>query len=354
MSVYKPKNSPYYHFDFQWKNRRIYGSTGCTNKRDAQEVERRERHKVLLPSLSKPTISLDEAAGMYSVHAENLSSWPTIKYLIADLVAGLGAGTLLSEIGQRELQVHFAKRRAGRSNPTVNREIENARAIWRRAEKAKYDIGDMPSWSDLRLKVNEIPPRELAYTEQDALLPAISADVRDFVIFALESGWRRSEVIGLRWSDVDQVNRQAKTKIKGGRTIRRPLTSKLSELIFNQPKVGPFVFTYVCRQSRGKRKAGERYPLTASLVRDRFAEAKEAAGIEDFRFHDLRHTRATRIVRQTGSIAHASKVLAHTSIKTTMRYAHVLDDDVRWALEASEPARTGDVSKPDDNKIVSF
>jgi integrase len=143
--------------------------------------------------------------------------------------------------------------------------------------------------------------------------------------------------MGLRWSDVDQINRQAKTRIKGGRTIRRPLTAKLTALISaNQPKVGPFVFTYKCRQSRGKRQAGERYPLTPSLIRDRFAEAKENAGIEDFRFHDLRHTRGTRIVRQTGSIAHASKALAHTNLKTTMRYAHVLDDDVRWALEASE------------------
>lgn len=336
MSVYKPKNSPYYQYDFVWKGARFHGSTGCTSKRDAQEVERRERQKAVLPSLTRPPVTLDEAAGMYSLHAENLNSWPTIKYLIADLIAGLGANRLLSEIRQRDLQVHFAKRRAGRSNATVNREIENARAIWRRAEKAKFDIGDMPSWSDLMLKVDELPPRELAFAEEDKLLPAIADDVRDFVAFALESGWRRAEVIGLRWSDVDQINRQAKTRIKGGRTIRRPLTAKLTALIFNQPKVGPFIFTYLCRQSRGKRKAGERYPLTASLVRDRFAEAKEAAGIEDFRFHDLRHTRGTRIVRQTGSIAHASKALAHTNLKTTMRYAHVLDDDVRWALEASE------------------
>lgn len=336
MSVYKPKNSPYYHFDFVWKGNRVHGSTGCSTKRDAQEVERRERQKLVLPSLTRPPITLDEAAGMYALYAENLDSWPTIKYLIADLVAGLGKARLLSEIRQRDMQVHFAKRRAGRSNATINREIENARALWRRADKAKYDIGDMPCWSDLMLKVEEMPPRELAFAEEDKLMPALADDVRDFVAFALESGWRKAEVMGLRWSDVDQINRQAKTRIKGGSTIRRALTAKLTALIFAQPKVGPFVFTYLCRQSRGKRKAGERYPLTASLVRDRFAEAKEAAGIEDFRFHDLRHTRGTRIVRQTGSIAHASKALAHTNLKTTMRYAHVLDDDVRWALEASE------------------
>ena len=52
--------------------------------------------------------------------------------------------------------------------------------------------------------------------------------------------------------------------------------------------------------------------------------------------HDLRHTRATRIVRQTGSLALAKEALKHKSIATTLRYAHVLDDDTRRALDESE------------------
>jgi integrase len=66
-----------------------------------------------------------------------------------------------------------------------------------------------------------------------------------------------------------------------------------------------------------------------------------------FRFHDLRHTRGTRILRVTRNLAAAKKALAHRNIKTTLRYAHVLDDDVREALEVSD-SRT--IPKPNNSK----
>jgi len=45
MSVYKRKQSPFYHFDFQFKGNRFHGSTGCANKREAEAFERKERDK---------------------------------------------------------------------------------------------------------------------------------------------------------------------------------------------------------------------------------------------------------------------------------------------------------------------
>ena len=46
------------------------------------------------------------------------------------------------------------------------------------------------------------------------------------------------------------------------------------------------------------------------------------AGIKGLRFHDLRHTAATRMIENTGNIVAVSKILGHADIKTTMRYAH--------------------------------
>ena len=71
-------------------------------------------------------------------------------------------------------------------------------------------------------------------------------------------------------------------------------------------------------------------------MRKPWAAALAAAKVNGFRLHDLRHTRGTRIVRATGSLAAAKEALKHKRIETTLRYAHVLDDDVRNALEASE------------------
>jgi integrase len=143
-------------------------------------------------------------------------------------------------------------------------------------------------------------------------------------------------VLSLRWSDCNLATRTAITRIKGGEIVSRPLTDGLVKIIKRQPKVCAQVFTYVCQKSREKRRKGERYPMTRTALRGPFRSAKDQAGIERFRIHDLRHTRGTRIVRQTGSLAAAKEALKHRSISTTLRYAHVLDEDTRRALDASD------------------
>lgn len=355
MSVYQSKKSPYYQYDFVWKGRRYHGSTGATTKRQAQAVEARIRNDAILSIAKKPPVTLDEACGLYADHADRLPSWRTAKPMIRELLAGIGKDRLLSEINQRDLQAYYARRRDGRSNASVNREIEVARSIWRRVEDNGYDIGDMPKWKRLFLKVAARPPRELTFEEEPELFAEMRPDVIDVVDFALKSGWRLGEFIGLRWSDCDLKAMQAQTRIKGGDTVRRPLTPTLIAIIANQPKVGPFIFTYIAQRTKPEfidkkgrkqpaRLKGERYPMTATALRKPFAAAKKAGGIEGFRFHDLRHTRGTRIVRATGSLAAAKEALKHTSIKTTLRYAHVLDDDVRNALDASDAAPSHSVS----------
>jgi integrase len=68
-----------------------------------------------------------------------------------------------------------------------------------------------------------------------------------------------------------------------------------------------------------------------------WADAVKRAKIPDFRFHDLRHTFATRLLRQTGNLKLVSRLLGHTTIDTTARYAHVLDEDLEQALERFSP-----------------
>ena len=345
MSVYRPKGSPYFHFDFQYRGKRYCGSTGQVSRRAAEQVEGRERQKAALPATSKPPITLDEACGLRQDYLEDRPSWPTARAMLKALLV-IGANRLLADIHQIDLMRHFAKRRAGRKDISVNREIEEARAVWRMAAKARFDVGEMPDWGALLYEVPESPPRELSWAEEDRLFPEIRADLADFCTMALRSGWRKREVMRLRWADCDFVNAEAVTRIKGGAIVRRALTAEMIVLIANQPKVGPFVFTYVCqknksryRDKRGRlqpaRQKGERYPLTPTVLRGPWAAAKKAAGVEGFRFHDLRHTAGTRIVRATGNIALAKRALEHRSIRSTLRYAHVLNDDVRKGLDAA-------------------
>lgn len=345
MSLYRPKNSPYWHFDFVFKGQRFCGSTGCTSKRAAEQYEARERQKAALPDMTRPPITLDEAAGLYQEHAERLPSWPTIRYMTAALVKGIGANRPLAQISQRDLQVYFARRRNGRANSSVNREIENARAIWGRADKARFDVGETPDWQSLRLKVVKAPPRTASDTEEEALFAALAGDAFDVVKFALVSGWRQAEVIGLRWTDLALPAGLASTRIKGGDTVMREMDATMVALVANQPRVGPFVFTYVCRKSRAKRRKGQRYPMTVTALRTRWAEAKALAEVKGLRFHDLRHTAATRMLAATGNLAVVKEALKHTSTKTTERYAHVLEGGVREAIRAAQSRNSPEQQK---------
>jgi len=349
VSTYKPKNSTIFLYDFQCRGVRFHGSTGCKTKRDADRYEAQLRGKVALDdgSKKKPQITLDDAAAVYEDRLRAKGKWSTTTdYIMAGLVVSLGGDRFLSEISQQDLSDHFAKRAGKVSASSVNREIDVARPIWRRVMRT-HDIGEMPDWGAFRYAVPATDPRELYYDEEDRLFDRLREDYRGFTRFALLSGWRLSEVIGLRWSDLSLPQGIATTRIKGGDTVKRPLTSDLVALIANQPKVGPFVFTYVCQASRcaftdskGRkhpaRVKGERYPFSLFGWRKPWMRALKDAGISAFRFHDLRHTRGTRILRATDNLAIAKEALKHKNIRTTLRYAHAADSDVRRGLDASE------------------
>lgn len=363
MSTYKPKNSSIFQYDFWLNGSRFYGSTGCKTKRDADRVEQRKRAIAALDDgkRKKKPITLDDAAGLYDIRLRETGKWsPTADYIMADLVASLGGNRYLSDITQEELSGHFARRAAVVSASSVNREIDVARPIWRRVRKT-HDIGDMPDWGALRYAVPENDPREMFEDEEDRLFPELRADLADFCSFALQAGWRQAEVLGLRWADCNLNAAIAETRIKGGDVVKRPLTQEMVILIANQPKVGPFVFTYVCQKNKSAcvdkwgrvqpaRRKGERYPMTKTVLRKPWAAAKKQAGVEKLRFHDLRHTAGTRILRQTNNLVLVKEALKHRNIKTTLRYAHAADDDVRKALEASRSRNSPEVASSNVQK----
>lgn len=347
--IYRHPKSPYWQYDFQHKGRRYHGSTGCTAKAAAEKYVVKLRHELLTAAPGRPPITLDEACGLYADKVEAKPSWKDTRSRIERLIDTLGGNRLLSEIGQGELARLVARRRAQVKDISINREIEDWRAIWRWASRNRYDVGEMPDWAALKLPVPDEPPRELGEADEAALFRHFRADLQPFARFALKSGWRLREIIALCWADLDLEAKTARVRVKGGNVRNRPLSAQMLAIITSQPRVCPQVFTYVSHSSRTEgrdkkgrsriaRRKGERYPLSQSGWRKPWAKALEAAGIEALRFHDLRHTTVTRVVRATGNLAAAQRVADHASIKTTMRYAHVQDQDVRDALDAIEPA----------------
>jgi integrase len=96
-----------------------------------------------------------------------------------------------------------------------------------------------------------------------------------------------------------------------------------------------WVFTYLAERTRpgdGLVK-GRRYPITKSGAKTQWKRDRARARVEDFRTHDLRHDLAIKMLRKTGNLKLVKEVLNHADIKTTMRYADVLDEEKREALE---------------------
>ncbi|PZQ55724.1 MAG: hypothetical protein DI555_06780 [Novosphingobium pentaromativorans] len=364
MTVYKPKASPYYHFDYQYRGVRYHGSTNCKSKRDAERFERDHRTEVATGKKDKPSVTLDEGLGIYwDAKGQFDRNAKDTEFQLGNILRLVGGNTLLQDVGDIEVAKMVAIRRTEKAFPnrrikrgenrrtvsaaTVNRETELLRRAHRFLSK-KYKVAEEAiDWNSHKLKEPKERVRE-ASPEEEARLFAVLVekypDMADLVEFALLCGARRKAVVKLLWSKIDRRNRTASVHTKGDVWHEFPLSDRMIEIIANRPQVGPFVFTYVCerpapaRNDRPRRIKGERYPFSEEGWNRKWYRALAEAGITDFRFHDLRHTAASRITRAS-NLKVTQKLLGHTRIETTARYAHVGDDDIRTALANVEQSR---------------
>ena len=226
-----------------------------------------------------------------------------------------------------------AKMRATVTNATVNRRLDMLkRSIGHMAKMHEAEVPDI-DWKALKTRESEERVRVLTSDEERRLFAALRPDLVPMVKFALATGRRKAEVCGLQWKDVDLEAQRIWFSVKGGKRQSTPLTAGLRALLLPLPRSNvlrerTYVFTFAAAD-------GERYRInsTGGYIWELWRAAVREADIPDFRFHDCRHTFATRMLRMTGNIAQVSKMLGHSTIETTTRYAHVLDDDLADAME---------------------
>jgi integrase len=168
--------------------------------------------------------------------------------------------------------------------------------------------------------------RILSRDEELLLLDACDerrAKLKPIIICALDTGMRRGEILSLRWRDVDLENKRINIQAMNTKTLRArsvPITSRLLDELKTLPRRDP---------------SGRVFGVTDTVKRS-WATAKRIAGITDLKFHDLRHTCATRLVQGGLPLAEVSRVLGHSSITTTFRYANVDDTTFDRALTILE------------------
>ena len=148
-----------------------------------------------------------------------------------------------------------------------------------------------------------------------------SREQADIIRLLLLTGCRRSEIVGLRWSEVDR-DRLVLTDGKTGPRIV-PLNTHARRILERRPRgASPFVFPSPRDPAR---------PRSHNLAF--WNRARREAGIEDVRLHDLRHTHASHAVMNGVPIPVVSRMLGHSDVSMTLRYAHLGDRDIEEAAE---------------------
>jgi integrase len=153
--------------------------------------------------------------------------------------------------------------------------------------------------------------------------------LRLIVLTALTTGMRIAEIFGLKWSDL--LYREelivVRTKLKGGKVRYVPMPPELAQEFRRYPAV--FGEDHIFPPAPGAKQERQR-------VDKSFATVLELAGIKEFRFHDLRHTFASWYMMNGGDLYELAKILGHTNIKMTERYAK---------LGKNHIARTGSTAR---------
>ena len=143
----------------------------------------------------------------------------------------------------------------------------------------------------------------------------------DIIRLLLLTGCRKREILTLRWSEVRDDTLALADSKTGPRTV--PLNARARRVIDRQPRrQSEFVFPSPVNINR---PWAREIPLWYSVRRE--------AGIEDVRLHDLRHNLASYAVMNGIPVPVVSRLLGHSDVRMTLRYAHLADKDIETAAE---------------------
>lgn len=315
MSLYKRKDSPNWWVKISVKGRLpVQQSTGTSDRAKAQEYHDRlksslwDRERLGI----KPRHSWQEAVVRYLGETSHKASQASDKIHLNWLHEYL-YGVFLDAIDRDLLDRIMAARMAeGVKNSSVNRTMEVVRAVLRKAALEWEWLDRVP-----RVRMLPEPQRRVRFItreQADRLIAELPVHLAAMVRFSLETGLRRANVTGLEWSQVDLPRRTAwihPDQAKARKAIAVPLSAAAVIVLREQQgKHKTHVFTY---QGQPVRQVNTKA----------FRAALERAGIENFRWHDLRHTWASWHAQAGTPLPVLQELGGWESAEMVRRYAHL-------------------------------
>jgi len=338
MGLYRKGN--FYWYSIQFKGRRIHESLKTDNKRLASKIyskilvdmiegryfEKQEAKKHLLEEL------MDKFMKEHAVkrEASTRMRYVTIKKNLERFFKGM---TLL-EITPRTISDYMQTRKNdGVSVATINREVGVLSKAFNLAMKQWEWCGSNPCSRISREPENNTIDRWLTQDEEQRLISGakgyLNRQLTEIIVIALNTGMRQGEILNLKWQDIDfsrKVITVHKTKNKDPKVI--PLNNTAIKIFSGKSRVVT-ISGYVFATQNATM-------ISRWNLQREFKNALRKAEIENFRFHDLRHTFATRLVQAGVDLYSVAKLLGHRDISTTQRYAHHCTESLRPSVELLE------------------
>lgn len=210
------------------------------------------------------------------------------------------------------------------SGATINRRITALSGVLTVAVTEYGWLTKNPIPNVRRMPDSKARERFLSDAERKALLAACAASEHEALLplaqLALATGARKGELLGLLWEGVNLERRTAHfadTKNGESRTV---------------PLAAPAVAT-LKTWSRGRLRVGPVFPYTKNQIEKPWQAARKAAGLPDFRFHDLRHSAASYLAMSGASLMDIAAILGHKTLAMVKRYSHLSEQHTRAAVD---------------------
>jgi len=318
--------------DFVYKGKRYRRSTDTTDRKLARRIYDKVKGEVAegkwferLPGEEKLFAEMMDK--YLSEHASLKASARSFKGYAKRMAAFFGNHTLVEITPSLINEYKIQRRNDGVKPATINRELATMKKAFNLAVKEWEWVRDNPVSKVSMEKENNKRDRWLMEGEESRLLEACEPWLRELVVFALNTGMRLSEILGLTWKGVDLFRKTLTVfKSKNGEKRTIPMNATVFEMLKDKAKVGSIKVDLV-------------FPSQACTIIDKcsvgkaFRNTAGKAKVEDFRFHDLRHTFATRLAQAGKDLYKVQSLLGHKSPSMTQRYAHHYPESLRDAVE---------------------
>ncbi|MFQ5585739.1 MAG: tyrosine-type recombinase/integrase [Thermodesulfobacteriota bacterium] len=327
---------------FTYNGRQEMKSTGTRNKALARKIEAKLLTDIVegrwfeKPVGARKTLRdlLDKYLKEHSARNKALSSHIRDKSLAKHLICYFG-DYMLTDISPRYLSNYKSGRRGDGAAPnTVNNELRLLSHAYNLALREWEWVDSNPVSMVSKEKVKNQVERWLTHEEEEGLMSVSPIWLQEILVVALNTGLRQAEILDLTWDRVDLSRRTItilEQKNDGKDTL--PINTQALDVLKARSKVRSIKnnLVFYSREGTG---------INARNLLRAFYKARERAGVKNFRFHDLRHTFATRLVQAGVDLYKVQKLLRHKTPIMTQRYAHHYPESLRDGVEVLDNINT--------------